>query len=67
MENYIASIKITAEYDWINIIDYKIERDRYGLTGWIEWDTKRNPRHQKISSIHLDKNDTFKRYFRWKI
>ncbi len=67
MENLGKSIKVEAIYDWIKIIDYRIIKDKYGYKGWIEWNTERNPRHQKISSIHLDQNEGFKRYFRWKI
>ena len=67
MENYNKLIKVTAAYDWIEIIDCKVEEDRYGLKGYIKWNTERNEAIKTVSSIHLDQNPAFKRYFRWKI
>ena len=66
-ENYNTSVKITPEYKWIDIIDYKIKQDQYGLVGWVKYRTEKYPQTQIISSIHLGKNETFKRFFKWKI
>ena len=66
MENYNTSLKITPVYKWINILEYKVEKDAYGLKGFIKWNTRLQPRIQIVSSIHLDKNRTFIRLFRWK-
>ena len=59
---------LIADYkDENGTIDCKVEEDRYGLKGYIKWNTERNEAIKTVSSIHLDQNPAFKRYFRWKI
>jgi hypothetical protein len=65
MDNLQQSIKVKPAYKWIQIIDYKIERDVYGLKGWVRFNTERDERINEISSIHLDQNQRFKKLFRW--
>ena len=67
MENSTQSIKVEAGYKWIRILDYKVERDVYGLKGWVKWNTDRNRNIQIVSSIHLDQNSTFIKLFKWAI
>ena len=68
MENSQQLLKVRTAFKWMKIIEYDIKQDVYGLTGWIRFATDRNPDEvNEISSIHLDKNDRFKKLFRWKI
>ena len=64
MENSMQLVKVEAAYKWIRILDYKVERDIYGLKGWVKWNTDRNRNIQIVSSIHLDQNQRFKKLFK---
>ena len=49
--NSTPSIKVEAAYKWIRIIDYKVERDVYGLKGWVRFNTERDERVNEIRNI----------------
>jgi hypothetical protein len=63
--NYKQSVKIIPSEDWVIIQDYKIEKYRYGLKGFIRFNTERDKTVHTIASIHLDHNKRFKFLFTW--
>ena len=67
MGNSNTSVEVVPAYEWINLLAYDVQQDVYGLTGWVKWNTKRNPKVQEVSSIHLDQNPTFRKLFKWAI
>ena len=56
---------LETQQDWIKILDYNIERYRYGLKGFVRFNTERNKTIHTISSIHLDHNKRFNFLFTW--
>lgn len=55
---------IKPKYDWIHIVAQEVTKTKYGYKGEVVWYTDRNPKIQRLSSIHLDDNGRFKALFK---
>lgn len=56
-------IRMKPKYDWINILEQKVSKDKYGYVGEVAWNTDRNENIQRISSIHLNEHYGFNKLF----
>ena len=58
-----TSYTIKPKYDWIQILEQKVSKDKYGFVGEVAWNTDRNENIQRISSIHLNEHHVFNKLF----
>ena len=54
---------IKPKKDWIYIVAQEVTKTKYGYKGEVIWYTDRNPKIQRISSIHLEDNERFRTLF----